>query len=171
LRHYPTGEFENWDAVLDGLVKRGYNAIRFDVFPALVAPDSEGRVIQEHHFPKSDWKPTMWGGQYSTTIQPRRALKEFIPRCLDRGVLLGLSTWFFGSGVERVEAVDGFVRVWDETRIKATSAGSSSNIPARGRATTAALIGIGAPNCGIPYPGFPGIERLVPTELRTRLPI
>jgi len=51
LRHYPTGEFENWDAVLDGLVKRGYNAIRFDVFPALVGPDSEGRVIQEHHFP------------------------------------------------------------------------------------------------------------------------
>jgi hypothetical protein len=48
-------------------------------------------------------------------IQPRRALKEFIPRCLDRGVLLGLSTWFFGSGVERVEAVDGFVRVWDKT--------------------------------------------------------
>ena len=115
LRHYPSGEFENWDAVLDGLVKRGYNAIRFDVFPALVAPDAEGRVIQEHYFPKADWKPVMWGGQYSTTIQPRRALKEFIPRCLDRGLHLGLSTWFFGSGVERVEGVDGFVRVWDQT--------------------------------------------------------
>ena len=51
LRHYPNGEFENWDAVLDGLVKRGYNAIRLDAFPALVAPDSEGRVIQEHYFP------------------------------------------------------------------------------------------------------------------------
>jgi hypothetical protein len=115
LRHYQSGEFENWDAVLDGLVKRGYNAIRFDVFPALVAPDPEGRVIQEHYFPKADWKPVMWGGQYSTTIQPRRALKEFIPRCLDPGLHLGLATWFFGSGVERVEGVDGFVRVWDQT--------------------------------------------------------
>ena len=115
LRHYATGEFENWDTVLDGLVKRGYNAIRFDVFPALVAPDPEGRVIEEHQFPKSDWKPTMWGGQYSTTIQPRRALKEFIPRCLDRGLLLGLSTWFFGNGVERIEGADGFVRAWDQT--------------------------------------------------------
>ena len=101
--------------MLDGLVKRGYNAIRFDVFPALVAPDPEGRVIQEHYFPKSDWKPAMWGGQYSTTIQPRRALKEFIPRCLDRGLHLGLFTWFFGSGVERVEGVEGFVRAWDQT--------------------------------------------------------
>ena len=115
LRHYPTGEFENWDSVLDGLVKRGYNAIRLDVFPALVAPDPEGRVIQEHRFPKTDWKPVMWGSQFSTTIQPRWALKEFIPRCLDRGLLLGLSTWFFGNGVERIEGIDGFVRVWDQT--------------------------------------------------------
>ena len=115
LRHYPTGEFENWDSVLDGLVKRGYNAIRLDVFPALVAPDPEGRVIQEHQFPKSDWKPVMWGAQYSPTIRPRRALQEFIPRCLERGLLLGLSTWFFGSGVDRIEGTDGFVRVWDQT--------------------------------------------------------
>jgi hypothetical protein len=115
LRHYSTGEFEHWDSVLDGLVQRGYNAIRFDVFPALVAPDPEGRVIQEHAFPKADWKPVMWGSQYSTTIQPRRALREFIPRCLERGLLLGLSTWFFGPGVDRVAGADGFVRVWDQT--------------------------------------------------------
>ncbi len=115
LRHYPTGEFEHWDTVLDGLVKRGYNAIRFDVFPALVAPDPDGRIIQEHHFPKGDWKPVMWGGQYSTTIQPRQALKEFIPRCLERNLLLAFSTWFFGPGVEGVTGVDNFVRVWDQT--------------------------------------------------------
>ena len=50
LRHYPTGEFEHWNAVLDGLVKRGYNAIRLDVFPALVAPDADGRINEAHHF-------------------------------------------------------------------------------------------------------------------------
>ncbi len=59
--------------------------------------------------------PLCLGGQYSTTIQPRRALKEFIPRCLERGLLLGLSTWFFGPGVDRVVGADGFVRVWDQT--------------------------------------------------------
>jgi hypothetical protein len=65
--------------------------------------------------PKSDWKSVMWGGQHSTTIRPRQALKEFIPRCLERGLLSGLSTWFFGPGVDRVVGVDGFVRVWDQT--------------------------------------------------------
>jgi hypothetical protein len=115
LRHDPGCEFADWDQVLDGLVKRGYNAIRFDVFPPLVATGPDGRVNDQHHFPKGGWKPAMWGNQYSTTISPRQALKEFIPRCLDRGIHLGLSTWFFGPGVERVEGLDGFVRVWDET--------------------------------------------------------
>ena len=75
-------------------------------------------MILEHSFPKGDWKPAMWGGQYSTAIQPRRALKEFLRRCLDRDLLLGLSTWFFGSGVERVEGADGIrARVGSDPRI------------------------------------------------------
>ena len=115
LRHYPGGEFEDWDAVLDGLVKRGYNAIRLDVFPALVAPGPEGRIIEEHDFPRSNWKPNPWGGQYSTSIRPRQGLKEFIPRCLDRGLRLGLSTWFFGKAAGQIEGPDNFIRVWDYT--------------------------------------------------------
>lgn len=115
LRHYPTGEFENWDTVLDGLVTRGYDAIRLDVFPALVAAQPDGTVTESYYFAKTDWKPAMWGHQFSTTINPRQALKEFIPRCVDRGIHLGLSTWFMGPGVERIEGLDNFVRVWHET--------------------------------------------------------
>ena len=115
LRHDRGCEFADWDGALDGLVKRGYNAIRLDVFPALVARRTDGRVNDTYHFPKSGWKPVMWGNPYSTTIHPRRALKEFIPRCVDRGLHLGLSTWFLGPGVERIEGLDGLVRVWDET--------------------------------------------------------
>ena len=44
-RHHPAGSFEDWDRVLDGLVDRGYNAIRMDAFPALVAADSEGGAL------------------------------------------------------------------------------------------------------------------------------
>jgi hypothetical protein len=115
LRHDPGCEFADWDQVLDGLVKRGYNAIRFDAFPHLVGTAPDGRVNETYHFPKSGWKPAMWGNQYSTTANPRRALKEFIPRCLDRGLHLGLSTWFLGPGVERFEGLDSLVRLWDET--------------------------------------------------------
>ena len=83
-----------------------------------------GASTIRNHFPKKDKKPVMWGNQFPTTLHPRQALKEFIPRCLDRGLLLGLSTWFFGPGddpkrvnqcVENVQGLDGFVRVWDET--------------------------------------------------------
>jgi hypothetical protein len=115
LRHDPGCEFADWDRVLDDLVKRGYNAVRFDVFPHLVGSAPDGRVSDTYHFPKSGWKPVMWGNQYSTTVNPRRALKEFIPRCLDRGLHLGLSTWFLGPGVERFEGLDSLVRLWDET--------------------------------------------------------
>ena len=115
LRHHPCGEFEDWDRVLDGLVERGYNAIRLDVFPNLVAADASGHLTTEFHFPKGDWKPTMWGNNVSVTVNPRRALQEFLPRCVDRGILLGLSTWFFGPGSEKIQGLDGFLRVWDET--------------------------------------------------------
>lgn len=119
LRHDPGheigSEFADWDKVLDELVERGYNAIRLDVFPALVATGADGVLTESFHFPHDSKRPQMWGNQHSTTIHPRRALKEFIPRCIERGILLGLSTWFFGPSVEKVTGLDGFVRVWDET--------------------------------------------------------
>ena len=119
LRHEPGhevgSEFADWDKVLDDLVERGYNAIRLDAFPALVAAGPDGKLTESFLFPRNSKRPAMWGNQHPTTIHPRRALKEFIPRCLDRGILLGLSTWFHGPGVETVKGLDGFVRVWDET--------------------------------------------------------
>ena len=119
LRHDPGheigSEFADWDKVLDELVERGYNAIRLDVFPALVATGADGVLTESFHFPYESKRPRAWGNQHSTTVQPRSALKEFIPRCLERGILLGLSTWFLGPGVEKITGLDGFVRVWDET--------------------------------------------------------
>ncbi len=119
LRHEPGhkvgSEFADWDKALDGLVERGYNAVRIDAFPALVAAGPDGNPVESFHFPRASQRPVMWGNQHPTTIHPRRALQEFIPRCLDRGILLGLSTWFHGPGVENITGLDGLVRVWDET--------------------------------------------------------
>lgn len=115
LRHYETGEFEHWDAVLDQLVARGYNAIRIEIFPALVAANGQGEIIPEHRFEKTDWSPTLWGNHYTTTVNPREALKAFIPRCLDRGLLISYSSWFLGDAADKVDGPAEFVRVWDET--------------------------------------------------------
>ena len=116
LRHEPGhevgSEFSVWDRVLDELVERGYNAIRLDVFPHLVAKTSKGEVIDRFKF-SGGKRPVMWGAQHDTWVDPRQALREFIPKCLQRGILLGLSTWFSGPG--DIQGEDEFVRVWDET--------------------------------------------------------
>ena len=115
LRRHPAGEFEDWDQVLDELVDRGYNAIRADVFPHLVASRPDGTIRESYHFPKGDWKPAMWGNKFSVTARPREGLIEFLRKCRDRGVMVGYSTWFFGPGVDEITELDGLVRVWDET--------------------------------------------------------
>jgi len=118
LRHHRLGSFENWDKVLDELAERGYNAIRMDCFPHLVAADNEGKVQEEFYHPKANWRPALWGNQYSTYSRPREALLEFLPKCKERGIHVGLSTWMLDHETGRcktIEGLDGFVRMWDET--------------------------------------------------------
>ena len=119
LRHHSgTGEFEDWDKVLDELAERGYNAIRIDAFPHLVAANAEGKIQNEFYYPKADWKEPLWGNKFSVHTRPRQALLEFLPKCGDRGIHVGLSTWFFGEQSKRneqIKGLGGLVRVWDET--------------------------------------------------------
>ncbi len=111
--HEIGSEFANWDLVLDELVARGYNAIRLDVFPHIAALQPDGKYIGTVDWGGSN-RPVMWGAQHPTKIDIRKALLEFIPKCIDRGILLGLSTWLFGPGSEKINNIDDFVRVWDE---------------------------------------------------------
>jgi hypothetical protein len=118
LRHHRMGEFENWDKVLDELVERGYDAIRIDCFPHLIAANNQGIVDEEFFCPKEDWTPALWGNQYSVSIRPRQALLEFLPKCREKGIRVGLATWFSGHGTGRntlFEDEEGLVRAWDET--------------------------------------------------------
>ena len=118
LRHYPGGGFEQWDAVLSELARRGYNAIRIDCFPQLVAADNEGRIVEEFCYAKKDWKPALWGNDASVCVRPREALAEFLPLCKRHGVYVGLSTWFREDEASRHDmprGVDVFTRAWTET--------------------------------------------------------
>lgn len=113
-RHHRLGEFENWDRTLDELVDRGYNAIRMDCMPHLVAPDAQGQVTEEYLFVKESWKPTLWGNNYTVRVRPREALLEFLPKCYDRGIHVGLATWFHGP-VKRFTTEDGLYMAWSGT--------------------------------------------------------
>ncbi len=118
LRHHKYGEFEDWDQVLQGLVERGYNAIRIDAMPQFVAADTDGTVQDEFRSQRTSWTIALWGNQYSMSFRPRQALLEFLPKCEKYGIKVGLASWFMRHGTER-DAVfmekGGLLRAWDET--------------------------------------------------------
>ncbi len=118
LRHHRYGEFHDWDRALNGLAERGYNAIRIDVMPQFVAADSSGTVQKEFRSVKTSWKPSLWGNDYTMSFRPREALLEFLPRCREHGIRVGISTWFHGHGTEREHIFteeNGLERAWLET--------------------------------------------------------
>ena len=118
LRHWKYGSFGDWDKVLDELVERGYNAIRMDCFPQFVAADKEGKIQEEFFNIRESWKPAYWGNQFSVYTRPREGLVEFMKKCEERNVYVGLATWFMAHGTDRpaqFTGTEGLVRAWDET--------------------------------------------------------
>lgn len=121
-RRYRGGGFEDWDRALAELRERGYDAVRIDVFPHLVAADPEGRIVERfkdvpNQFPQF-YGFGMWGNPWTMYIEPRKALVEFLTKCREHGVKVALSTWFKPTDDrrnEQIEGLDGFVRVWQET--------------------------------------------------------
>lgn len=118
LRHHRYGEFENWEAVLNGLAERGYNAIRIDAMPQFIAADTNGEVQTEFRSVRTDWTPVLWGNDYTMNFRPREALLEFLPKCEEYGIKVGLASWFLRHGTTRTEIFlekGGLFRAWNET--------------------------------------------------------
>jgi len=88
-RRWPGAGYEDWDEVLDGLVSRGYDAVRIDAYPHLVAADPS-RVWEL----VPAWSVQDWGSPAKNRVQVQPALNQFIRKCGDRGIAVALSTWF-----------------------------------------------------------------------------
>lgn len=88
-RRWPGAGYEDWDRVLDDLAARGYDAVRIDAYPHLIASD-----------PRKTWDllPVWsvqdWGSPARNRVQVQPALNQFIRKCGQRGLRVGLSTWF-----------------------------------------------------------------------------
>lgn len=118
LRHHRYDEFENWDAVLEGLAERGYDSIRMDAMPQFVAADADGSIQEEFRSEKKDWIPALWGNDMTMSFRPREALLEFLPKCRKYGIKVGLATWFLRHNTERTGIFieeGGLLRAWKET--------------------------------------------------------
>ncbi|HEX5356224.1 MAG TPA: cellulase-like family protein [Aquabacterium sp.] len=110
-------EYSDFDAVLDELVLRGYNCLRIDAFPHLIATDDMGRMQSEFNMrPQPSGFP--WGNSASTTINPRRDLPIFLSKCATRGIRVGLSTWMTNDTSDRalrIQSPAQLARIWSET--------------------------------------------------------
>lgn len=88
-RRWPGAGYENWDVALDELVERGYNAVRIDAYPHLVArgPHREWTL-------KPNWNTQDWGSPDYNRVVVLPALLEFIGKCRRRHIKVGLSSWY-----------------------------------------------------------------------------
>jgi hypothetical protein len=118
-QHHRGGAFADWAARLDELVERGYNAIRIDCFPHWVARDPAGGHSDAFRILKRGFGVTLWGNAFTVEVNPREALRRFLPMCRQRGIKVGLSTWWYyetePARAEVFQGLDQFVRAWDET--------------------------------------------------------
>lgn len=88
-RRWPGAGYEDWDNALDELIERGYNAVRIDAYPHLVA-ENPGKTWTLNEV----WNIQDWGSPDVIQVQIQPQLNQFIAKCRDRGIKVGLSTWF-----------------------------------------------------------------------------
>jgi hypothetical protein len=109
-RRWPGAGYENWDVALDELVERGYDAVRIDAFPHLVAvgPDRQWELLPL-------WNQQLWGSPARTVVQIQPALSRFVAACAERGVGVALSSWFRRDVADTrmlITSPEEFGRVW-----------------------------------------------------------
>lgn len=88
-RRWPGAGYEDWDQALSELTERGYDAVRIDAFPHLMAWDAHREWTL-----KPVWNLQVWGSQSVNKITLYDDFREFLKACRRHNVRVGLSTWF-----------------------------------------------------------------------------
>ena len=125
-RRWPGAGYEDWDLALDELAERGYDAVRIDPFPHLVAADPTGEWYIEPH-----WDTQDWGSPALNRVQIQPALNQFIRKCRDRNIMAGLSTWWRIDEERLSEKIDNpakLAEVWRKTLDSIAADGLIDNI-------------------------------------------
>jgi hypothetical protein len=112
-RRWPGAGYEDWDRALDELVERGYDAVRIDAYPHLVAGDP-------HHAwrLRPCWHFEQWGSPEPVTVRVLPALLEFIHACAERNLTVALSSWFREDDLDirsQIHTPADLARIWDVT--------------------------------------------------------
>lgn len=88
-RRWPGAGYEDWDVALEELTARGYDTVRIDAYPHLIALDgTRGWTL------RPQWNQQAWGAQSVITVQVLPQLTDFVRACARHGVAVALSSWF-----------------------------------------------------------------------------
>ena len=112
-RRWPGAGYEDWDKALGELAERGYDAVRIDAFPHLVAtdPEREWELIPV-------WNQQSWGASSIVRVRVLPELIEFIGAAGRLGIKVSLSSWFREDRENtrvRFATPESFGRMWVET--------------------------------------------------------
>lgn len=88
-RRWPGAGYEDWEQALDELTDRGYDTVRIDAYPHLVAagPYREWELVPV-------WNQQMWGAPAPVRVRVLPALIAFLTAARRHGVAVILSSWF-----------------------------------------------------------------------------
>lgn len=125
-RRWPGAGYEDWDVALDELALRGYDAVRIDPYPHLIAanPTATWELIP-------CWDTQDWGSPAKNRVQVQPALNLFIRKCSERGIRVGLSTWFRHDSKNtflQIRNPEDHGRIWKATLDSISQAGLLHNI-------------------------------------------
>ncbi|WP_460787082.1 cellulase-like family protein, partial [Microbacterium insulae] len=88
-RRWAGAGYEDWDRVLEELVERGYDSVRIDAYPHLVAGGANTTWTLTPR-----WNQQAWGAQSRIDVAVFPSLPEFIRAARRAGIGVALSTWF-----------------------------------------------------------------------------
>lgn len=112
-RRWDGAGYENWDEALDELVERGYDAVRIDAYPHLVAANSDREWLL-----LPQWDQEDWGSPEPIRVRVLPALLEFISACRDRNIVVALSTWMRQDEDDTrmlIKTPEDLARAWSQT--------------------------------------------------------
>lgn len=104
------GAYRQQPSALDALQERGYNALRIDAFPHLIAARSDGVVIDRFEVLSTQRK--------QVGVHPRHSLLELAKQAQQRNIRLWLSSGFLADSQSRrsfIRRPQDFINVWSQT--------------------------------------------------------
>jgi len=125
-RRWPGAGYENWDVALSQLKERGYNAVRIDAYPHLLAEGAEKEWTL-----KEVWSIQNWGSPDIVKVKIQPYLNEFIATCQKYDIKVGLSSWFredIDNIRMKITTPEKHAEIWLKTLDSVKKAGVLDNV-------------------------------------------